>query len=69
MLETVGNAVVVSPDIPLMRAASRRQWSVVEWKIKPLTPRWALPSMDPSPGSAPSTSTPGPTPIEQTGER
>ena len=44
MLETVGNAVAVSPDIPLMRAASRNQWSVVEWKIKPITPRWALPS-------------------------
>jgi HAD superfamily hydrolase (TIGR01490 family) len=44
MLETVGNAVAVSPDIPLMRAASRNQWSVVEWKIKPITPRWALPT-------------------------
>jgi phosphoserine phosphatase len=44
MLETVGNAVAVSPDIPLMRAATRNQWSVVEWKIKPITPRWALPS-------------------------
>jgi alcohol-forming fatty acyl-CoA reductase len=44
MLETVGNAVAVSPDIPLMRAAHRNQWSVVEWKIKPITPRWALPT-------------------------
>jgi fatty acyl-CoA reductase len=43
MLETVGNAVAVSPDIPLMRAAHRNQWSVVEWKIKPIMPRWALP--------------------------
>ena len=43
MLETVGNAVAVSPDIPLMRAAGLKQWSVVEWKIKPITPRWALP--------------------------
>ena len=43
MLETVGNAVAVSPDIALMRAATRNQWSVVEWKIKPITPRWALP--------------------------
>ncbi|HEY6685631.1 MAG TPA: HAD-IB family hydrolase [Propionibacteriaceae bacterium] len=44
MLETVGNAVAVSPDIALMRAATRSQWSVVEWKIKPITPRWALPT-------------------------
>jgi fatty acyl-CoA reductase len=43
MLETVGNAVAVSPDISLMRAANRNRWSVVEWKIKPITPRWALP--------------------------
>ena len=43
MLETVGHAVAVSPDIALMRAATRNQWSVVEWKIKPITPRWALP--------------------------
>jgi len=43
MLETVGNAVAVSPDIALMRAANRNRWSVVEWKIKPITPRWALP--------------------------
>ena len=44
MLETVGNAVAVSPDIALMRAATRNQWSVVEWKIKPIMPRWALPT-------------------------
>ena len=44
MLETVANAVAVSPDVPLMRAAQRNQWSVVEWKIKPITPRWALPT-------------------------
>jgi alcohol-forming fatty acyl-CoA reductase len=44
LLETVGNAVAVSPDIALMRAATRNQWSVVEWKIKPITPRWALPT-------------------------
>jgi alcohol-forming fatty acyl-CoA reductase len=44
MLEMVGNAVAVSPDIALMRAATRNQWSVVEWKIKPITPRWALPT-------------------------
>jgi alcohol-forming fatty acyl-CoA reductase len=43
MLESVGNAVAVSPDIALMRAATRNRWSVVEWKIKPITPRWALP--------------------------
>jgi HAD superfamily hydrolase (TIGR01490 family) len=44
MLETVGHPVAVSPDIALMRAAHRNQWSVVEWKIKPITPRWALPT-------------------------
>src|SRR5512133_984490 len=44
MLETVGNAVAVSPDIALMRAATRNQWSEVEGKIKPITPRWALPT-------------------------
>jgi fatty acyl-CoA reductase len=43
MLSTVGNAVAVSPDIPLMRAATANQWSIVEWKIKPIFPRWALP--------------------------
>ncbi len=43
MLQTVGNPVAVSPDIPLMRAAGRAHWSVVEWKIKPSMPRWKLP--------------------------
>jgi alcohol-forming fatty acyl-CoA reductase len=43
MLSTVGNAVAVSPDVPLMRAAKGNQWSIVEWKIKPITPRWTLP--------------------------
>jgi len=43
MLQTVGNPVAVSPDVPLMRAAQRRQWSVVKWKIKPPTPRWKIP--------------------------
>jgi HAD superfamily hydrolase (TIGR01490 family) len=42
LLQCVGNAVAVSPDVPLMRAAATNQWSVVEWKIKPTTPRWAL---------------------------
>jgi fatty acyl-CoA reductase len=43
MLGTVGNPVAVSPDISLMRAAQRSQWSIVEWKIKPDTPRWRIP--------------------------
>ena len=43
MLATVGHPVAVSPDIPLMRAAGRNHWSVVEWKTKPSTPRWILP--------------------------
>ena len=43
MLSTVGHPVAVSPDIPLMRAAARSQWSTVEWKIKPTTPRWRIP--------------------------
>lgn len=43
MLETVGHPVAVSPDIPLMRAAGRNQWSTVEWRTKPSTPRWQIP--------------------------
>lgn len=43
MLESVGHPVAVSPDIPLMRAAQRLGWSVVEWRIKPSTPRWRIP--------------------------
>ena len=43
MLESVGHPVAVSPDVPLMRAAARSQWSVVEWKTKPTTPRWQIP--------------------------
>jgi HAD superfamily hydrolase (TIGR01490 family) len=43
MLQTVGHPVAVSPDIPLMRAAGAKQWSVVEWKIKPSAPRWVIP--------------------------
>jgi fatty acyl-CoA reductase len=43
MLDTVGHPVAVSPDIPLMRAAGTKQWSVVEWKIKPSSPRWVIP--------------------------
>ena len=43
MLETVGNPVAVSPDIPLMRAAQRSSWSIVPWKVKPVTPRWQIP--------------------------
>jgi alcohol-forming fatty acyl-CoA reductase len=46
MLAAVGHAVAVSPDIALMRAAHANQWSSVEWKIKPITPRWALPRGD-----------------------
>jgi len=44
MLTTVGNPVAVSPDISLMRAAQRKNWSIVEWKTKPPTPRWRLPA-------------------------
>ncbi len=43
MLQAVGNAVAVSPDIALMRAANANRWSIVEWKIKPSSPRWILP--------------------------
>ena len=68
MLQTVGHPVAVSPDIPLMRAAGRRQWSVVQWKVKPLTPRWALPSMTSSPGPVPMTSLPGPAPANRSGD-
>ena len=44
MLASVGNPVAVSPDISLMRAAQRSQWSIVEWKTKAPSPRWHLPS-------------------------
>ncbi len=43
MLATVGHPVAVSPDIALMRAAGSNSWSVVEWKIKPSSPRWVIP--------------------------
>jgi HAD superfamily hydrolase (TIGR01490 family) len=43
MLQSVGHPVAVSPDIPLMRAAARSQWSTVEWKTKPAMPRWRIP--------------------------
>ena len=43
MLETVGNPVAVSPDIPLMRAAHRNAWSIVPWQVRPVTPRWQIP--------------------------
>ncbi|SDS71567.1 HAD-superfamily subfamily IB hydrolase, TIGR01490 [Friedmanniella luteola] len=43
MLQTVGHPVAVSPDIPLMRAAGKSQWSIVAWKTKPSTPRWQIP--------------------------
>jgi phosphoserine phosphatase len=29
MLSAVGNAVAVSPDVPLMRAATASQWAIV----------------------------------------
>jgi len=44
MLSSVGNPVAVSPDISLMRAAQRNQWSIVEWKTKAPSPRWHLPA-------------------------
>jgi fatty acyl-CoA reductase len=44
MLQSVGNPVAVSPDVPLMRAAGTKQWSVVEWKIAPTVPRWTIPT-------------------------
>src|SRR5918992_1373702 len=39
MLQTVGNPVAVSPDIPLMRAAQRNSWSVVPWRGERVPPR------------------------------
>ncbi len=44
MLSSVGNPVAVSPDISLMRAAQRSQWSIVEWKTRSPSPRWHLPA-------------------------
>ena len=43
MLSTVGHPVAVSPDISLMRAAQRKNWSIVEWKTARPAPRWRLP--------------------------
>ncbi len=37
MLETVGNAVAVTPGHPADAGRRAKQWSVVEWKIKPIT--------------------------------
>ncbi|RCK71493.1 HAD-IB family hydrolase [Desertihabitans brevis] len=44
MLSAVGNPVAVSPDVGLMRAASQRQWSVVEWRAAAQLPRLSLPA-------------------------
>lgn len=43
MLSAVGFPVVVSPDVALMRAATARQWSIVEWRASAQQPRWNLP--------------------------
>ncbi len=43
MLSVVGNPVVVSPDVALMRAANAQQWSIVEWRASAQLPRWSLP--------------------------
>ncbi len=43
MLRAVGNPVVVSPDVGLMRAAKASGWSIVDWGVHSGTPRWKLP--------------------------
>jgi alcohol-forming fatty acyl-CoA reductase len=43
MLSVVGRPVVVSPDIPLMRAAVANGWSTVEWTSRSQDLRWTRP--------------------------
>ncbi|GAA1398456.1 HAD-IB family hydrolase [Luteococcus peritonei] len=43
MLTTVGNPVVVQPDVGLLRAARKNGWSIVDWHSQPKLPRWRLP--------------------------
>ena len=47
MLKTVGNPVVVQPDVGLLRAARSNGWSVVDWHAEPTLPRWRLPRARP----------------------
>lgn len=43
MLGAVGNPVVVTPDVGLLRAARRNGWSVVDWHATRDLPRWRMP--------------------------
>ena len=47
MLTTVGNPVVVQPDVGLLRAPRSNGWSVVDWHAEPTLPRWRLPRARP----------------------
>ena len=43
MLNTVGNPVVVQPDVGLLRAARRGGWSIIDWPAPSDRPRWRMP--------------------------
>ncbi|HIT74517.1 MAG TPA: HAD-IB family hydrolase [Candidatus Avipropionibacterium avicola] len=43
-LSVVGHPVAVNPEIPLMRAATSRQWTTVDWESTPQTPVWVMPN-------------------------
>lgn len=45
MLQTVGNPVAVSPDVPLFRAARVGRWQIVDWKTPGTSSRLELPGV------------------------
>jgi HAD superfamily hydrolase (TIGR01490 family) len=45
MLQTVGNPVAVSPDVPLFRAARAGRWQIVDWKTPGTSSRFELPGV------------------------
>ena len=45
MLQTVGNPVAVSPDVPLFRAARAGRWQIVDWKTPGTSSRLELPGV------------------------
>lgn len=46
-LSVVGHAVAVNPEIPLLRAAQKQQWTIVDWESTPQTPAWVMPPARP----------------------
>jgi fatty acyl-CoA reductase len=45
MLQTVGNPVAVSPDVPLFRAARAGRWQIVDWKTPSTSSRLEIPGV------------------------